>query len=88
MATVNLSLEIPDEQVQAIVKDYTDFHGYQEVLVDDEGNETPNPQSRVAFAKQCVIDHIKNSVKTRRARVAAQIAQDQALKEVEATEIS
>ena len=87
MTKVTFDLEIPDGAVVALVKDFTDFHGYQTTITDDEGNETPNPQTRAAFAKQCVIDFIKESVKTQRARVAAQIAQDAALKEVNETEI-
>ena len=62
MAKVNLTFNIPDGQVQAIVKDFTDHFGYLEK--DEDG--IVNPVTRAQFAKQCVIDFIRRSVKTQR----------------------
>ena len=57
MATVNLTLEIPDGMVAEVVNDFTDFHGYSA----EDGN-------RAAFAKQCVIRYIRGCVAQYRAR--------------------
>ena len=75
MAKVDLTLEIPDGMVQAIVVDFTDFHGWNPEL------GVPRP----AYAKEQIIKFIKESVKTHRARRAIAMAKTQEIDETEIT---
>lgn len=72
MATINFSITVPDDKKEEIIDDFTDHHRYQIEITDpdDPYSEIPNPQSRAAFAKQVVINFIRNSVKAKRAEAA------------------
>lgn len=38
------------EQRQAFLIDFTSYHHYQEIIIDDDGLPIPNPQTRREFA--------------------------------------
>lgn len=56
MAT--FSMDVPDDQVELIGEAFADTYGYKEE-VDGE----PNDQTKLAFARQCVIDFVGEVVK-------------------------
>lgn len=55
MATI--SLTIPDAQAVRILAAYCGLYGYQETV-----DGQPNPQTRLAFAKEQLYKHIKRVV--------------------------
>ena len=75
MATLNLSITVPDKMANEVLTDFTDFHGYQaEVLDEKSGEKVANPETRVMFMKKQMIQHLRDSVKTHRARKAVEQA--------------
>lgn len=88
MATLQLNLTVPDAQATAILNDFCAYHGYQATLVDENGVETANPQTRALFAKAKVAEFVKNSVKSYRANAEAELARQAQIAEVDAISIS
>lgn len=64
MAQLDMTIVAPDEIAQEVLADFTNFHGWNEAL----------GVNRVPFMKWAIIRFIKNSVKTYRARQAAELA--------------
>lgn len=61
MATI--SFTIPDDKLQRIIDGYSKAHNYQEkVILEVDGVGVPNPESRAAFVKRLVAEHIKRTV--------------------------
>ena len=73
MATLNVSIEVPDAVAPVVLEDFTNFWGYQENIEDpdDPDSTIPNPVGRGAFAKKAIITFIKRSIRTYRARLAS-----------------
>lgn len=62
---MQITLDIPNNQVTRMVDAFAKYYSYQEtVLTDLDGILTPtsNPMSKGQFAKQQLIEHIKNIV--------------------------
>ena len=75
MATLQFNLTVDNDQKTAILTDFTSHHKYP-VLVPDpadpaSGLLVPNPQSRAAYAKQMIIDFIRDSIKAERSNIKA-----------------
>lgn len=71
MAILNLSITVADDEVQEILTEFTDFHGYQAQVFDESAGEmVANPQSQEEFMKLVIIEYIKASIKTHREREA------------------
>ncbi len=81
---MKITLEIPDEQKDRVVDAICYLHGYEDVLVDMEGTETPNPQTKAKFAKAQIYTIIKNMVKTYEVRQAEEQATANARASVDA----
>jgi len=87
MATMSLSLTIPDQHAVAILNDFCEYHGYQtEVEVD--GELVANPQTKPQFAKAKIALFVKESIKAHRANKKAEVARLSEVDIVEAIEIS
>jgi hypothetical protein len=56
---MTISFTIPNNQVDLVVDSICFTYGYQEFLSDGSAN----PQSKTNFAKQCVVNMMKDSVK-------------------------
>jgi hypothetical protein len=55
----DIIITIPTDKVDLI----KNAIGYQETIIDDEGNEVPNPESALAYAEKVLIKHLKNQVR-------------------------
>ena len=83
MATLNLSVTVPDAQATAILADFCAYNGYQETI-----NGAPNPQTKAQFAKQVVIKFVRESVNAQRAAAAALTASQTVITDVDAIVMS
>ena len=83
MATLNLSVTVPDAQATAILNDFCMYNGYQETI-----NGQPNPQTKAQFAKSVVISFVRESIKAQRATAAAQAASAVVIADVNAIAMS
>lgn len=68
MATLSLSITVPDAARDAIIDDFCLHHGYKAQIEDAEGNLIPNPQTKAQFMKSKVIGFIRESVKAERVK--------------------
>ena len=83
MATLNLSVTVPDAQATAILADFVAYNGYQ-VTIDG----APNPQTKAAYAKQVVVKFVRESIKAQRAAAAALAASQTVIADVDAIVMS
>ena len=83
MATLNLSVTVPDAQATAILADFCAYNGYQETI-----NGAPNPQTKAQFAKQVVVKFVRESIKAQRAQAASLAAAQTVIAEVDAIQMS
>ena len=87
MATMNLSLTVPNEHAVAILNDFCEYHGYQE-QIEVDGELVANPQTKPQFAKAKVANFVKESIKAHRVIKKAEEARLSEMDIVEAIEIS
>lgn len=62
---MNITITIPDAQIPRVISAFATHFGYQDMVaetVDDIITMVPNPVSRPAFAKQKIVEYIKNVV--------------------------
>jgi len=83
MATLNLSVTVPDAQATAILADFCAYNGYQETI-----NGAPNPQTKAQFAKAVVIKFVRESIKAQRAAAAALAASQTVIADVDAIQMT
>ena len=57
-----IQLTLPDAQVPRIVDAFAAKYGYQATVIDGNGNAVANPVSKVAFAKQQLLNYIRDVV--------------------------
>lgn len=72
MASINIT--IADADLSRVVTDVCGFWGYQAVLTDMLGNQTPNPETPNQFARRMVIQTVKGWCKTYEQQQAATTA--------------
>ena len=68
MAIQQVNFTITTAQTSLI----TDYLGYQAVLTDEEGKETPNPETRKVFLYGKVKDYLRNCYLAQKAALADQ----------------
>lgn len=73
-----LTITIPDAQTARVFDAFAAAYGYQATI-----DGQPNPQTRAQFARQKVIEFIKNTVKAQEAQAAADSARSAAAANVE-----
>ena len=73
MATINLTITVPDEHAAAILNDFCTYHGY----VDN------SPLTKLQFAKSVIAKFVKKSVREQRSIAAAEAARAAKIAEVE-----
>lgn len=78
MATLSLSVTVPDAHAAAILADFCAYHGY----VGGEG------QTKAQFAKSVIARFVKECVKAQRASAAAEAARAAQVAEVDALVIT
>lgn len=83
MATLNLSLTVSDDKATEILADFVHYHGYQDTIENEDGTTSPNPQTKIAFAKAKIASFVKESIKAYRANATAETARVASIKEVE-----
>lgn len=86
-----ITITIPDAILPRVLLGFTSVNGYQ-VNIPDPADPTgqrmiPNPQTRAAFAKAKLIEHIRNDVAAYEAQIAADAARQTALTKAD-TEVS
>lgn len=67
MATMTLT--VPDPIVQDVVDAFADAYGYQAEIDDGEGNQIPNPETDIQFAKRMIREYVKNVYKGHQAKL-------------------
>lgn len=90
MATLSLSVTVPDAQATDILNDFCSYHGYQATIPDPADPEAtiPNPVTKAAYAKAKVASFVKESIKAWRANQAADTARITEITEVDALSIA
>jgi hypothetical protein len=92
MASLSLSLTVPDEVATEVLADFVHYHGYTDTISapTEENPEAtiPNPQTKIAFAKAKLALFIKESIKSYRANATADAARQASITEVEAIVIN
>ncbi len=84
MATLNLSVTVPDAHAAAILADFCAYHGYRETL--ESG--APNPLTKAQFARSVIAKFVKKSLREQRSIAAAAAARDAQIAEVDALVIT
>ena len=56
-----VTFELPQESLDQIVNDYGQMFGYHDTIEDAEGNPIPNPQSKLEFASNRIIQDVKQN---------------------------
>jgi hypothetical protein len=69
-----ITINIPDAQLTRVINGFAGFHLYSATL----GDGTANPQSKAAFAKDKLIESIKQAVANYEAKVAVDEARQAA----------
>lgn len=66
MATLTLSITVPDDQVTRIKNSFCAYHGWTETIPDpnNPGETIPNPVTQNAFIKKRIALFIKDSIRT------------------------
>lgn len=58
-----IKLNIPDNRLQALIQAFATMYHYQDLIQNPANPEVemiPNPQSKAAFAKQKIVEHLKD----------------------------
>ena len=84
MATLSLSVTVPDARAASILADFCTYHGYRETLESGQ----PNPLTKAQFAKSVVAKFVKKSVMSQRSIAAAEAARAAQIAEVDALVIT
>lgn len=87
------TITIPDDKVSEIVQAISDRTGWTATILDENGNEIPNPETRAQWSKRQIRDYIKNLYrkwKAQQARAALDVeaAEQAAIDEAEAVPIT
>ena len=84
--TLTFSIQVPTGMKSIILLDFALYLGYQTNIPHDpmnpNGPTDPNPETEAQFAKRMIAEFIKNSVKSYRAELAAEIARKSKIEEV------
>jgi hypothetical protein len=79
----NFGVEIPDNQVSRVIEGLAEAYGYTDQVTDPgTGELVNNPQTKEDFAKQAVINFIRNAVATVEANRASEAARQKAVDSV------
>lgn len=81
MSVLQLNITVPTAQASSILRDFCDYHSYKDTI-----NGKSNPETKVMFLKRKVIEFVKGSVTTQRAKVSQDIARQASINEVDAIE--
>lgn len=73
-----ITLTIPDAIAPDVVQQFSDYHGYQTHVPNGNGEMVDNPQSRAAFCKEVMRDHIRDVYRIMKGRAAAETAREAA----------
>jgi len=76
---MQITITIPDEIAPRVIDGVAGQHGYQETVLDEEGNEIPNPETKAQFAKRVILEGVKNAVLSWEAVQAAEAARTAAI---------
>jgi len=71
---VNVTFTIPDAQVNRYINAFAVMYNYQTEVPDGNGGMIPNPQTKAQFAKQCVVNYMKEIVKACEVQEAVETA--------------
>jgi|DEB0MinimDraft_6_1074348.scaffolds.fasta_scaffold278467_1 hypothetical protein len=70
-----LSITIPDNQVNRVQDAFANEYGYQEQVLDENGDLVDNPVTKAQFTKSKVVSYIKNTVRSSEKSEAAKTAE-------------
>lgn len=73
-----ISFNIPDAIAPDVVLQFSEYHGYEPQVPNQNGEMVDNPQSRAAFSKQVLINHVRDVYRIMKGRAAAEAARDTA----------
>lgn len=77
------TIKIPDRHVQRVVDAFTLAYKYQETLLDENGQEIPNPVNKRQFTKNAIWSFIKKTVGSVEAHRDAEAVRKAKLAQVE-----
>jgi len=78
-----ISITIPDTVATRVVNALCSTYGYQAIITNPDGTTNTNPITQGQFAKQQVIQFIKNTVSTSESNLAASKASQAAITSVD-----
>jgi hypothetical protein len=83
-----IKLTVPDVAIPRIRDAFCAEYNYQETVLNQEGEYVPNPQNKLAFTKQQIIEFVKQTTRNYEANKAAGIARQEAAAKVDEISIS
>lgn len=66
-----ISLTIPNDKIDRITTAFCAEYGYQETITNPDGTTSPNPETKAAFTKRMVIQHVRQVTSNFEANIAA-----------------
>jgi len=84
---MQLTIEIPDSVKNRVINSVCECNAYQDTVRDAQGNEVSNPQTKAQFAKQVIINYLKQCVRSSEENAASRTAVEAARAKVD-SEIS
>ena len=77
-----ITINIPDAIATRVVNGVAYQHGYADTIINEQGEEIDNPETKAVYAKRMVIQNIKNAVRAYEATQAAETARQLAISAV------
>ena len=78
----DIIITIPNAQLNRVVNSVCSLRGYQDNILDIDGNSTPNPETRQQFARRQLIEFLKDHVRSFEAQRDSELARINAINTV------
>jgi|10_taG_2_1085330.scaffolds.fasta_scaffold126831_2 hypothetical protein len=80
----DITIDFPDDMEGQAPAAFVLKYDYEEMILDDDDNEIPNPQDEVEFTVVRILEYIKDVIRESGIRVARDAASDAARLDIEA----
>lgn len=79
----NLTITVPDQHLTRVLNGFAAHHGYKDTLENPDGTTSPNPETKIQFARRIIRRFVLDSVKAYEAPIAAETARQTAIADVD-----
>jgi hypothetical protein len=79
MASINITIELPDSSDTDFTNTLCSYWGWEKTLIDEEGNETPNPISQEVCIQNSLLEIVKNIYQSVKSNEAQDLARNQSI---------